>query len=54
VSITDHKVVILDQVGLERAIDFEGSYLHMAGSPAWLRHQKSRPPGKAAAPAIKP
>lgn len=54
VSITDHKVVILDQVGLERAIDFEGTYLHMAGSPAWLRHHKSHAPGKASAPAIKP
>lgn len=51
VSITDHKVVILDQVGLERAIDFEGAYLHMAGSPAWLRHRLSQPSGNGAPPA---
>lgn len=54
VSITDHKVVILDQVGLERVIDFEGAYLHMAGSPAWLRHQKTRSSDNAAASAPKP
>ncbi len=44
VAVSDRRVVILNQAGLEQALDFESAYLHMAGPPAWLRRRISKRP----------
>ncbi|HEY5598753.1 MAG TPA: Crp/Fnr family transcriptional regulator [Kiloniellales bacterium] len=54
VAVSDRRVVILDQAGLEQALDFESAYLHMAGPPAWLRRRSAQRPAAGATPPLSP
>lgn len=38
-DVTGRRATILDQPALERAVDFERTYLHLAGLPIWLRRR---------------
>ena len=42
VQINGSQVVIDDLTALERAVDFEHSYLHLTAAPVWLRRYQAR------------
>jgi CRP-like cAMP-binding protein len=43
VQVNGSQVVIRDLAGLERAVDFEHTYLHVTATPSWLRRYQSLP-----------
>jgi len=42
VQVNGSRVMIYDLMALERAVDFEHTYLHLTATPAWLRRYRSR------------
>ena len=42
IEVNGSRVVIYDLTALERAVDFEHTYLHLMATPVWLRRYQSR------------
>ena len=42
IEVNGSRVVISDLTALERAVDFEHTYLHLMATPVWLRRYQSR------------
>jgi CRP-like cAMP-binding protein len=43
VVVNGHRVVLDDLPALERAVDFDHTYLHVTAAPVWLRRYRARP-----------